>query len=136
MARVEAAVRFIQAFLTLSVGITLVKLSGDSGGGDYFFTLVWLVLMGAAAPYLVAMSTMRRVGERWRLAIGLATILFGAVDAAARTQAFFFPTDRIGGGMALWLPIYAVGLIPLFAVILHTAIGVFTRERVQDEGRE
>jgi len=74
----DTVVRFVQAVLTLSVGITLAKLSGDRGGGNYLFTLIAMVLLGAAAPYLIAMATMRRVAEPWGLAIGLATILFGA----------------------------------------------------------
>jgi len=134
----DTVVRFVQAVLTLSVGITLAKLSGDRGGGNYLFTLIAMVLLGAAAPYLIAMATMRRVAEPWGLAIGLATILFGVADNAVRTQAFFFPTERSGGGMALWLPIYSLGLIPLFAVILHTAIGVIARESqgTNNKGRE
>ena len=123
----DTVVRFIQSFLTLSLGITLVKLSGDRGGGNYFFTLIWLVMMGAAAPYLIALAAMRRTQLLWGLSIGWATVLFGITDAAVRTQAFFFPTGNSGGSMALWLPILAVGLIPLFAVILHTIIGVVTR---------
>ncbi len=122
------ALGFIQAFLTLSVGITAAKLSTDSGGGDYFFTLIGLVMFGSAAPYLLATASMRRVGDTWAQAIGVATMMFGAVDVSVRMQAFFFPTERSGGGMALWLPISAIALIPLFAVILHTALGVFTRE--------
>ncbi len=123
----DTTVRFLQAFLTLSFGITLVKLSGDSGGGDYFFTLLWLVLVATAAPYLLAMATMRRVGERWGLAIGIATLIFGFADAAVRMQAFFFPTDRSGGGMAFWLPIYSLGIIPL-AVTLYIVLSLTRRD--------
>ncbi len=129
------ALGFVQAFLTLSFTITLVKLSGDSGGGNYFFTLLWLVLMGTAGPYLLAMALMRRVTPPWATAIGIGAAVFGAIDVAIRMQAFFFPTERSGGGMALWLPIYSLGLIPLFAIIAHTMLGVAARNASVHETR-
>ncbi len=74
------------------------------------------------------MAAMRRVGQRWGLAIGLATLIFGVVDVAVRMQAFFFPTETSGGEMAFWLPIYSLGLIPLVALVLHTILGVAARD--------
>jgi hypothetical protein len=124
----ETLVRFVQAFLTVSLLITLAALSTDTGGGDYFFTLIWLVTMGTVAPYLIAGALMRRLGARWARAVGAATVTFGIIDTTVRTQAFFFPTDRSNGAMALWLPIYALGLIPFFALLAHTIIGVATRK--------
>lgn len=124
----ETATRFAQAFLLLSVGTTLARLSTDTGGGDYFFTLIWLVLVGTVAPYLTGFAAARRVSAKWGLAIVTATAIYGAMDASVRMQAFFFPTERSGGGMALWLPISAVGLIPLFGVIAHLVIGAAARE--------
>ncbi len=126
MARVA---NFVQAFQLLSAGITLAKLSVDTGGGDYFFTLVGLVLMGTVLPYLLAFAAMRRLPPRWGLAVGIAAALFGAVDVSVRMQAFFFPTDRINGGMALWLPLSALVMIPCGAVLAHVTIGALSRER-------
>ena len=61
----DLPLRFVQAFLTLSVGVTIARLTTDTGGGDYFFTLIFLVVMGAAAPYWLAMKVMRRTPPRW-----------------------------------------------------------------------
>ncbi len=122
---------FCQAFLLLSTLITAAKLSTDTGGGDYFFTLLGAVVLGGAAPYLVALSVMRQLRSPWAAAVGVATILFGLVDAGVRTQAFFFPTDTSDGGMALWLPIWSVALIPLATVLVHTVLGVYSRGRYE-----
>jgi hypothetical protein len=124
----DTATRFVQAFLTLTLVITLAKLSVDTGGGDYFFTLIWLVLVATAAPYWLALTLMRRVGTGWRDAIGAAAIAFGIIDAGVRTQAFFFPTERSGGAMAVWLPIYSLAIIPAVTVIARTFLNVFGRK--------
>ncbi|MEQ1759729.1 MAG: hypothetical protein ABL986_15540 [Vicinamibacterales bacterium] len=120
----DLPLRFVQAFLTLSVGVTIARLTTDTGGGDYFFTLIFLVVMGAAAPYWLAMKVARRTPPRWAASIAWAALAFGAIDCAVRVQAFYFPTEASGGGMALWLPIYAIGLIPLFALIAWVVVGV------------
>jgi hypothetical protein len=126
---VNTLVGFIQAFLTLSVAITLGRLSTDTGGGDYFFTLVALVLAGAAAPYLIALAVIRRLRPLAARSAGMATLVFGIADALVRTQAFFFPSERSGGSMALWLPVYGLCLIPVMAVIVHTFVTVFQRAK-------
>ncbi len=122
--------RFIEALFVLSLGVTVVKLSGDRGGGDAFFTLLALVLCGTIAPYWLGLRAMSR-WPGWAVAIGVGTTLFGAVDVAIRMQAFYFPTIRSDGAMALWLPLASLGLIPGAAVIAHTIVGAFTREAAQ-----
>lgn len=132
----NAAIRFVQGFLTLSLLITLAKLSTDSGGGDYFFTLLGLVLAATLLPYAAAMTVMRRATHRLGLAVGLATIMFGMLDSAVRIQAFFFPTDRSGGAMALWLPVYSLALIPLLTSVVYATLGALNREaQSEKEGR-
>jgi hypothetical protein len=126
---VNTLVGFIEAFLTLSVAITLGRLSTDTGGGDYFFTLVALVLAGAAAPYFVALAAIRRLPPQAAKSTAIATVAFGVCDALVRTQAFFFPTERSGGGMALWLPVYGLCVIPLVTVIVHTFAMVVQRAK-------
>jgi hypothetical protein len=134
---VHTTIGFVQGFLTLSLLITLAKLSTDSGGGDYFFTLMGFVIAATLAPYAAAMAVMRRVAPRLARAVGFATILYGTLDGAVRTQAFFFPTDRSGGAMAVWLPVYALALIPLFTSIVYTASGALGWESPPaNEGRD
>src|SRR5688572_20768401 len=116
---VDPFFRFAQAFMGLSVAITAAELARETAS-DYLFTLIALILLGAAAPYLAGMTAMKRLSARWSRAIGIALCLFGAVDVTWRMQAFFFPTGGSDGAMALWLPIGGMGAIPLTAVIAHT----------------
>ena len=94
-----------------------------------------LVLWGAALPYLLALAAARRLSPSWGTAVSAATAFFGAVDVAVRMQAFFFPSERSGGAMGLWLPLSAVVAIPALAVLLHTAVGVFARGAAADHAR-
>jgi hypothetical protein len=132
----QTTVGFVQAFLTLSLVITLARLSTDTGGGDYFFTLIAVVVAGSAAPYFLALKAMARLKPRRAWATGVATTIFGVLDTSVRTQAFFFPTERSGGGMALWLPLYAILLIPLLSVIVHTGAQVAGGDRGISGGAE
>ena len=121
---IETSKRFAQAFLGLSLLVTLAEL-GRERANDYLFTLIGLILFGTAAPYLASFAVMKRVPARWAGAIGIAVALFGAVDVPWRMQAFFFPTDTSYGSMAIWLPLSSVWAVPLVAVIAHTFLTVF-----------
>ena len=69
---------------------------------------------------------------RVAVAIGIGACVFGAIDVAVRFQAFFFPTGSLNAGLALRLPLYAVGAIPLFSLVARTLLNVFSpdfRER-------
>ena len=123
----EALQRFIHAFLGLGVGLTAVRLATDRGGGRFAFTLSALLLVVAAAPYLVAMAAMRRVPPRWALAVALATCLFGAADAALRMKAFYFATSTADGAMAIWLPLYSLAVIPGLAIVAYACIAIVDR---------
>jgi hypothetical protein len=125
---------YVEAFGALSVVITLTKLAGDRGGGDYFFTLFGLVMAGTVAPYWCALGAMKRASGEWRSAIGLAAALFGAVDVAVRLQAFFFPTERSNGAMALWLPLAAVVVVPTMSVLFYRLRSPLNRRALNDEG--
>ena len=114
--------------IALSCGVTAVKLSTESGG-QWLFTMIGLVLFGAAAPYLAARAVMRRVQPAWALATGWAAVIFGVADVAIRTWAFYVPNASLGGGVAFWLPISAVAAIPFMAVVAHTFLGVEARSR-------
>lgn len=120
----DTYLRFAQALLSLSLVITAIRLSTESGG-EYLFTLIALVLWATALPYLVALSAIRRMGDRWALAVGVATCTFGAVDVAVRMRAFYFASATFDGGMAFWLPIYGALGIPALAVITHTFLTAF-----------
>jgi hypothetical protein len=122
---------FIEGFAALSLVVTLSRLSTDTGGGDYFFTLLGVVLLGSVLPYLVALAVMSRLQPAWSAAVGLAAVVFGALDGVMRVQAFFFPTERSGGGMALWLPLSSFVIIPALAGILRTMAGVFGIDRTR-----
>ena len=116
--------RPIKGLMIASVAITFAQLARETAS-QYFFTLVGLILIGAALPYLLAAAAMRRTPERWALAIGVVTCLFGVIDAGWRVQAFFFPTGGSNRAMAFWLPIYALFAIPFFSVIAHTFLTAF-----------
>lgn len=120
--RTATAVRFAHGFGFLSLLVTLIALGDDRGGGDYLFTLMALVLWGAAGPYLLALAAVRRLRPAWSHAVAIGTALFGVIDVPVRMQAFYFPTDRSGGAMALWLPVSSLVLIPLFAALAHLAL--------------
>ena len=111
----------------LSLGLTAGALLNERGGGRWMFTLIGLVLFGAAAPYLAAGAAVRRLPARWAVAVGVAVCVFGVADAAMRTQAFYFPESDSDGAMALWLPIASLAAIPLTALICHPLIRFFSR---------
>jgi hypothetical protein len=117
--------RLAQALMLLSLLVTAAKLSTERAG-DYLFTMIGLVLLGTAAPYLMALAVARRTRERWALAITIAVCVLGVVDVAWRVQAFFFPTDTSHASMGLWLPLSSVWAIPLAAVIAHTFLNAFS----------
>jgi len=119
--------KLIKPLMLASVGITFGQLARETAN-EYFFTLIGLILLGAALPYLLAMAAMRRVPARWARATGIVTCLFGLVDAAWRVQAFFYPTPASNRAMAFWLPIYGLFAIPFFTVIAHTFLTAFRPE--------
>jgi len=122
---------FVEAFAGLSLLVTLSRLLTDTGGGDYFFTLLGAVLLGSILPYLVALGVMYRVQPSWGVAVGLAAVGFGVLDAVVRVQAFYFPTEASGGGMALWLPLSSLVIIPVLAAIVRTMAAVFGGDRAR-----
>lgn len=127
----NTGIRIVTAVMWANVAVTAAELSRERAG-DYMFTMIGLVLILTAAPYLASRAVMRRVGAGWALAIGIGACVFGAIDVAVRFQAFFFPTGSLNAGLALRLPFYAVGAIPLFSVIARTLLNVFSpdvRER-------
>ena len=116
--------RGVRGLMAVSVAITFAQLARETGG-DYFFTLIGLILLGAALPYLLALAAMRRLPPRWARAAGVVTLLGGVIDAAWRVQAFFYPTPASNRAMAFWLPIYGVLAIPFFTVLAHTFMTAF-----------
>lgn len=125
----EALQRFIQAFLGLNVGMTVVVLAGDRGGGRFALTLAALVLAITAAPYLGVVAAMRRLSPRWAVAVGTAASLFGAADAALRMQALYFPTSTSDGAIAIWLPVSSLIAIPALAVVSYGGLAALDRAR-------
>ena len=113
--------------MALSVVITVVQILQDGGGGRFLFTLVAAVLAGCIAPYVGVRAAMHRLPARWALAVGVAGLVYGAVDVAVRTQAFNFPTERSDGAMALWLPLYSVAAIPVVTVLGYAAVTALYR---------
>ena len=120
--------RLAIALMWLSVIVTAVKLSGETTG-DWLFTLIGLILLGTAAPYLISLAVMRRVPARWGLALGSAVCVLGGVDVAWRLQAFFYPTESSNAAMGFWLPVSSVWAIPCATVIAHTCLKVFAAPR-------
>lgn len=110
---------FVEAFLLLVLGITGLRLLDDRGGGQYFFTLLLLVIVGTVLPYVLTLWALPRVPPRWGTSLGVGASIVGTIDAAVRTQAFYFPTEASGGGMAFWLPLYAIVAIPLVTCVIH-----------------
>lgn len=118
----ETAIRFAQACMWLSGLITASALVNERGGGQYMFTLMALVLLGAVLPYYAALGAARRLSGRWGTAIASAACAFGALDVLVRMQAFYFPTDRSAGGMALWLPLSSLLVLPILSVLFYQAL--------------
>ena len=125
----EALQRFIQAFLILAVGLTATAVVTQGGGGRFALTLAALVLLLAAVPYLAAKAVMRRFPERWAMAVGIATCLFGVSDVFFRMRAFFFPVSPLDGAMAIWIPLYSLAVIPGLAVGAYACIAASRRFR-------
>jgi len=115
-------VRLTKAFLALSLGITLAKLSTDRGGGQYLLTLIGYVVATTIAPYWLSLKAMPRLTARWADAVGIGACVFGVIDVVLRIRGFFFPTESLNGGLAFWLPISSLVAIPFAAVIAHTFI--------------
>ena len=132
----DTLLRFLKTLMVLSVAITGWQLLGDRGGGQYFFTLLGLVVALNFAPYLLSLAAMKRLPERWGLAVGAGACAFGAADVLWRMQAFNFPTENSGAEMALWLPIYAAAAIPLLTVVSYAAIAAFSRGANAGESRQ
>jgi hypothetical protein len=107
--------RFVEAFGLLSLVLTGAALLNDRGGGDYFFSLLGLVLLTTIAPYAVVLRVLARPTSPWVLALGRAAIAFGVTDVCVRTPALLFPDDGLNGAVVLWLPLVALVGIPLLA---------------------
>ncbi|MGE3403712.1 MAG: hypothetical protein AB7K63_14045 [Vicinamibacterales bacterium] len=119
--------KLIRALMLASAGITFGQLARETAN-DYFFTLVGLILLAAALPYLLATAAITRTPPRWAKAIAIVTCLWGVADATWRVQAFYFPTPASNRAMAFWLPIYGVCAIAFFSVIAHTFLTAFRPE--------
>ena len=115
-----------------SVGITFGQLARETAN-ESFFTLVGLILLAAALPYLLTLKAIPRVPPRWSRALGIVGCVWGLADAVWRVQAFYFPTPASNRSMAFWLPIYGVCAIPFFTVIAHTFLTAFRADA--DAGR-
>jgi hypothetical protein len=130
----DILLRYIRMLMVLSLAITGLQLVQDRGGGQWFFTLLGLVVALNLAPYLGAIAVMRRVPPRWAQAVGTSTCLFGLADVAVRMQAFNFPTENSDGRMALWLPLSALAAIPLLTVVCYAGVAAFSRGGAATEG--
>ncbi len=117
--------RLVTVVMWANVAVTAAELANETAG-DWLFTMIGLVLILTAAPYLASRAVMRRAGAGWALAIGIGACVFGAIDVALRFQAFFFPTGAINRGLAIRLPFYALAAIPLFSLIARTLLNVFS----------
>ena len=120
--------RFIQAFMAMNVGMTAVELATERGG-RFLFTFIALVLALTAAPYVAAMAGMRRLPERWALALGIAAMLFGAADAALRMQALYFPRTSTDPATAVWLSLSSFAVIPALVVVAYPFVRLSHRAR-------
>jgi hypothetical protein len=119
--------RAIIALIWLNVAITFSELARETAR-NYLFTLIGLILIATALPYVLALTVLPRFRARWATALGIATCVWGLMDAAWRVQAFFYPTLRSGREMGFWLPIYGVLAIPFITVIAHTFLTAFRPE--------
>lgn len=117
----DTLLRFIQAFMAMNLGMTAVELATERSG-RFLFTFIALVLALTAAPYVASMAGMRRLPERWALALGSAAVVFGAADAALRMQALYFPRTSTDPAMAVWISIASIAIIPVFAVIAYPIV--------------
>ena len=111
--------RFVEAFGLLSLVLTITALLNDRGGGDYFFSLLGLVLLATIAPYAVVLRVMARPVSPWTVALGRAAIVFGITDVCLRTPALLFPDEGLNGAVVVWLPLVALVGIPLLAATLR-----------------
>ena len=133
---IQTSVRFAQAFMGLSLAITLAKLSTDRGGGQFLLTLIGFVILSTLAPYWLSQMAMRRLTPRWAAAVGIALVVFGSTDVALRMRGFFFPSETLDGRLAFWLPIYSLAAIPLTAHIAHTFLTALAGKRPGDGSQE
>lgn len=114
-----SARRFVEAFGLVSLLLTLAELLNDRGGGDYFFSLVGLVLLITIAPYVVVVRLLSRPSSSRTAPVGQAATAFGLFDVCVRTPALLFPDERLNGTAVLWLPVLALIAIPALAAVLR-----------------
>jgi hypothetical protein len=118
----EALRRFIQAFMAMNVGMTVVELTTERGGGRFLFTFMALVLALTAAPYVASLRGMRRLPARWAQALAVAAVLYGAADSVLRMQALYFPVRSGDPARAVWIPVASIVVIPVLAAVTYPLV--------------